>query len=248
MGEDLYRLVTTGLLGVTVLLLLVAVSQLGRLQKALRPGSTTEPSDDRPEPAPAATPSEAATPEAQPAPEAEAVPEAGPAESITDVPDEDGPFERDGRWWFRRDGELLVYDEQREEWVDPEHPLDEAKGWDAATQTAPSAYTHPPAEAEVDTPRSVTETAPQPVTDPEPYATPEPVAEPVQSTPEPVAEPVQSTPEPVAEPVQSTPEPAAAAPAETPEPASGGHWKCPSCGVVNGSTATSCRMCFTARP
>ena len=27
-----------------------------------------------------------------------------------------------------------------------------------------------------------------------------------------------------------------------------GHWKCPTCGAVNGSTATSCRMCFTARP
>jgi hypothetical protein len=27
-----------------------------------------------------------------------------------------------------------------------------------------------------------------------------------------------------------------------------GFWKCPSCGAVNGSTATSCRMCFTARP
>ncbi|MFN2588961.1 MAG: Ran-binding zinc finger domain-containing protein [Actinomycetota bacterium] len=31
------------------------------------------------------------------------------------------------------------------------------------------------------------------------------------------------------------------------EPA-GSFWKCPSCGAVNGSTATSCRMCFTARP
>src|SRR5688500_12166659 len=111
MGEDLYRLVTTGLLGVTVLLLLVAVSQLGRLQKALRPGSATEPSDDRSEPAETA-PTEAAAPEAQPPPEAEAVPDPAPAEPITDVPDEDGPFERDGRWWFRRDGELLVYDEQ----------------------------------------------------------------------------------------------------------------------------------------
>jgi hypothetical protein len=28
----------------------------------------------------------------------------------------------------------------------------------------------------------------------------------------------------------------------------GGFWKCPSCGAVNGSTATTCRMCFTARP
>lgn len=26
------------------------------------------------------------------------------------------PFERDGRWWFRRDGELLVYDDATSEW------------------------------------------------------------------------------------------------------------------------------------
>ena len=32
------------------------------------------------------------------------------------------------------------------------------------------------------------------------------------------------------------------------EPEAAGFWKCPSCGAVNGSTATSCRMCFAARP
>ena len=29
---------------------------------------------------------------------------------------EEQPFERDGRWWFRRDGELLVYDERTGQW------------------------------------------------------------------------------------------------------------------------------------
>jgi hypothetical protein len=32
------------------------------------------------------------------------------------------------------------------------------------------------------------------------------------------------------------------------EPGQQGFWKCPTCGAVNGSTATSCRMCFAARP
>jgi hypothetical protein len=27
----------------------------------------------------------------------------------------------------------------------------------------------------------------------------------------------------------------------------GSFWKCASCGAINGSTATSCRMCFTPR-
>ena len=29
---------------------------------------------------------------------------------------EEQPFERDGRWWFRRDGELLLYDERTGQW------------------------------------------------------------------------------------------------------------------------------------
>jgi len=31
------------------------------------------------------------------------------------------PFERDGRWWFRRDGELLVYDDATSEWKAAPH-------------------------------------------------------------------------------------------------------------------------------
>lgn len=245
MGEDLYRLVTTGLLGVTVLLLLVAVSQLGRLQKALRPGSATEPSDDRSEPAPAETASEDPVLEAQPAPEAEPEPEPAVVESDAQAPEEEGPFERDGRWWFRRDGDLLVYDEQREEWVDPEHPLDEAKGWDtkgfaAPTEASPAAQTEAPIETGPAPYQPVADTAPQPVAEPVPQTAPEPVPE---TTPEPEPEPAQPTPEPVAAaPVGSAPT------TQGPDPGSGGHWKCPSCGVVNGSTATSCRMCFAARP
>ncbi len=39
---------------------------------------------------------------------------AGPEEESAGP--EGQPFERDGRWWFRRDGELLVYDDATSEW------------------------------------------------------------------------------------------------------------------------------------
>lgn len=92
----------------------------------------------------------------------------------------DQPFEKDGRWWYQRGTELLVYDEQAAQWV--------------------------PAPEESAT------TAAAPVSTMAPAAT---------TTPEVVA--------PL-----------------TGEPAGAG-WKCSSCGAVNGSTATSCRMCFAAR-
>ncbi|MGH3239364.1 MAG: zinc finger Ran-binding domain-containing protein, partial [Spirillospora sp.] len=93
---------------------------------------------------------------------------------------ENQPFERDGRWWFRRGEELLVYDEQTGQWMP----------------------------------------APQPVPGGQYYAGAGASAGPQTS----------------------------AAPAEEAQSSAGGFWKCPSCGAVNGSTATSCRMCFAARP
>jgi hypothetical protein len=83
------------------------------------------------------------------------------------------PFERDGRWYFRRDGELLVYEESTGEWVPASQPAPEG----GAIAPAPQAAEAPTAQ----------------------------------------------------------------------EPAVGGFWKCASCGAVNGSTATTCRMCFTPR-
>jgi hypothetical protein len=87
---------------------------------------------------------------------------------------EDQPFERDGRWWFRRGDELLVYDEQAGQWV------------------------------------------------PAPSDSPSP-----------------------GQPQQTQEVPAASGGEEA---ARSGFWKCPNCGAVNGSTATSCRMCFAGRP
>lgn len=49
-------------------------------------------------------------------PAAAAVPAAAAAPVATAEP-QDQPFERDGRWWFRRGNELLVYDEQAAQWV-----------------------------------------------------------------------------------------------------------------------------------
>ncbi len=189
MDEELYRLVSTALLGLIVVLLIVAIARFGRVPR------------DRPVDTPQPTP--------PPDSEHDASREAPPVEEAPTEDTEEGPFERDGRWWYRRDGELLVYDELVEQWVDPdavhapgsesgtpsaaaatpEHPLDEAKGWDATPSTfAPI---------------------------PEPASPPEPITE-------------------------------AAAEPDRDEP--GGHWKCPACGVINGSTASTCRMCFAARP
>ncbi|HWC14551.1 MAG TPA: Ran-binding zinc finger domain-containing protein [Actinomycetota bacterium] len=85
---------------------------------------------------------------------------------------EEQPFERDGRWWFKRGGELLVYDEGTGQWVSP------GAGATTATHTTTSFGT-------------------------------------------------------------------AASSVATAETAEG--WKCSSCGAVNGSTATTCRMCFSPR-
>ena len=102
-------------------------------------------------------------------------------------PDEE-PFQRDGRWWFKRGDELLVYDESSAQWESTERP----GHWSGGTAT--TATTATTAIGSAGTPDAAA-TAPQPA-------------------------------------VTST----------------GSGWKCPSCGAINGSTATSCRMCFTARP
>jgi hypothetical protein len=109
--------------------------------------------------------------QAQPAQAQAAATSAFAAHADADEP-QDEPFQRDGRWWFRRGDELLVYDDATGQW----QPAEQA--------AAPAAVT------------------------------------------------------------------AAAAPAQTqevPVAASGGGWKCTNCGAVNGSTASSCRMCFTPR-
>ena len=102
------------------------------------------------------------------------------APSLTGTEPEEQPFERDGRWWFKRGGELLVYDEGTGQWV--------AAGSAAGGATAGGATVG----------GATTEAA-----------------------------------------GGYTPSTSAGDPGEG--------WRCSSCGAINGSTATVCRMCFTPR-
>jgi hypothetical protein len=147
-----------------------------------------------------AIPSEAAVRPAETEPEPEPEPATTETSATTggaaDDPQEQ-PFERDGRWWFRRGDELLVYEEQSGQWV----AAGESAGGGAGAAAGAAAT-----GGDATTAGAGTETAAG----------------------------------------------GGATPAEgqvtTQQEAVGSFWKCPSCGAVNGSTATSCRMCFTARP
>lgn len=194
--SDLFQVLALLLLFLTLITLLAALSALSKIRKALegRPQVSVAPEAQTYEappaqtyeaPAPAAAAHAAPTQVSQPAPQAaqpevatgfvpvsEAVPAATSTALRGDEPDEQ-PFERDGRWWFKRGGELLVYDEGTGQWV-------------AAPQ------------AGAVTPAAATATSTLPAT--------------------------------------------GAVPADA-----GEGWKCSSCGAINGSTATSCRMCFAPR-
>ena len=238
MDESLFQLVTVALLGVTLLVLLVTLLTLNKLAKKIDEGSPSRaeapyqgedrvgdppghvalaPQEDEraaepaaqtstfpataavqePEPAPEEEPEEAAAPaqveERQPAVATAApVQEAQPAQATTGFEDapEEQPFEREGRWWFKRGDELLVYDEQSGQW-------EPAPANSGATSAAA------PAVPGVDSGRE-----------------------------------------------QSSASPAAGGQAEAAQAGQdpGSFWKCTSCGAVNGSTATSCRMCFAPKP
>ena len=82
---------------------------------------------------------------------------------------EEEPFERAGRWWFKRGSELLVYNEQTGEWVPSPTPLPQVEparsafGPDASpTQTISDISTAEPAAA------------PEPQPEPEPQVEAEP--------------------------------------------------------------------------
>ncbi|HEX2240287.1 MAG TPA: Ran-binding zinc finger domain-containing protein [Actinomycetota bacterium] len=191
---DLYQMLTLGLLGLILLVSLLTYSAVASLRRSggVAPAETgistqTAGAVSSPDygvaaqPSPVATAAPAAadmTPAAaQPAaaqPIATAAQPVAAAAAVQPAAGEpqDQPFERDGRWWFRRGNELLVYDERTGQWV-------AAEGAAAPAATAAAA----------------------------PVGT-------------------------------------AAVAGE----AGGAFWKCPSCGAVNGATATTCRMCFTARP
>jgi hypothetical protein len=184
---ELFQVLALALLFLTLITLLAALSVLSGIKKELTSGSRSpavapapaavassydySPTPAAYEPAytaPAATTAEASTGFVSVADAVTPLAAAG-AGLRGDEPEEQ-PFERDGRWWFKRGGELLVYDEGTGQWVAAPGGASSAAGAGATqTLTAPTA----------------TDT--------------------------------------------------------------GEGWKCSSCGAVNGSTATSCRMCFAPR-
>jgi hypothetical protein len=145
---------------------------------------------------------------------------------IEDEPEEQ-PFERDGRWWFKRGDELLIYDEQTGQWQPAPSPSVQALATNPTSAQA-GAITAEFAGLRDDAPRRTTTPA---------------ATSPVETTAEPTVEAAASD--------DSEEEAAVTSPDEPVQPTreweSGSFWKCPSCGAVNGSTATSCRMCFAAR-
>ncbi|MCA1702232.1 MAG: zinc finger Ran-binding domain-containing protein [Actinobacteria bacterium] len=194
MDTDLFQLLALALLLFCLLGILAGLSLLNAIKKQLAttaaldmptasqsgyaydtPAASYEPVASYNEPATAQEVSTGFVSITEAAP-AQAQPQTGA--SLTgglrgDEPEEQ-PFERDGRWWFKRGGELLVYDEGTGQWVAP---------------TGASA----PAGATATTTATGTETQTLSRSD------------------------------------------------------TGEGWKCSSCGAVNGSTATSCRMCFAPR-
>lgn len=149
---------------------------------------------ETPEPTPVATAFE-------PMPDAGEAGDASPAGGPGTAEEEpqDQPYERDGRWWFRRGDELLAYDESTGTWVP------------APAESGGGSVQEPAAAGTERTFGDLT------------------------------AASATSSFEPAL---------AGASPAEAAvsTETAGAYWKCPSCGAVNGSTAASCRMCFTARP
>ena len=126
---------------------------------------------------------------------------AGPPEKDSVEP-EGQPFERDGSWWFRRDGELLVYDNATSEWkAAPE------TGSASPATTTPVTAANGDKAAHGETLKGGATTA--------------------------------------------TLERGGLHSHEGPlHPRSAGatSWKCRTCGATNGSAASGCRMCFSARP
>lgn len=187
---DLFQVIALGLLFFCLLALLAALATLNKISKQLGSGAPVAGAAPAPstyqyqaptvayEPAQAYVAPQAQAHEAstgfvsmtQAAPAAGPAATAAPAGGLSGDEPEEQPFERDGRWWFKRGGELLVYDEGTGQWV--------ASPSTGSTAGAPAAGIGTAVVNQV---------------------------------------------------------------------TAGEGWKCSSCGAVNGSTATSCRMCFAPR-
>lgn len=162
--------------------------------------------------------------------------------------DSERPFERGGRWYFRRAGELLVYEEGTGEWVPAPEEAATPRPAIRRQVAAVEASNEPPvAGASEERPEDGSTTGPSTSFAGQPLSAAE---EQVESLGEvgPVEEGAVATS--FEEPGGGTVDlDEAATVAEDPAGRAGEtFWKCASCGAINGSTATSCRMCFAARP
>lgn len=61
----------------------------------------------------------------------------GPGVHEGELGTDEGPYERDGRWWFRRGGELYAYDGGTGQWVRAQEEPDEPPGVADAASHAP---------------------------------------------------------------------------------------------------------------
>jgi Zn-finger in Ran binding protein and others len=199
MSTDLFQILALALLAAIAILVALAFSALVRVRQVLesRAPAGAEPAPQGAEPAPSSSVSVLPTADrgssAGTGPSDQAA--FGTSEGVAHVPEiraedpQEQPFERDGRWWFRRGDELLVYDEQTGQWM---AAAGDTGGASAALGGAESGGA-----------AAAVATQARPAT----YSDQEQIG------------------------AYST-----------------GFWKCPACGAVNGSTATSCRMCFSVRP
>lgn len=200
MDSDLFQILTLFLLLVTVIVLLLVFSALNQIKRSLggreaggaswAAAPVTETPSYATDVRPAAEEPSVATgfvSVAESAPAETAA--AGAGATVAEAEPSEQPYERDGRWWFRRGDELLVYEEATGQWL----PAPEEAGIGTAVGAA--------------------------------------AAPTVGATGTGVASELSAVAATSAAPVQDA----------------GEGWKCPSCGAINGSTATSCRMCFTPR-
>ncbi len=126
---ELFQQITLGGLGLLLIILLLVINSLSKMRKTLKEGVRTAPAQTGGEQLFEHQPSASTTPArgyaepwgevaTQPQP---AVTQTFEAPVITASPSadlipEEQPFERDGRWWFKRGSEILVYDEQTGQW------------------------------------------------------------------------------------------------------------------------------------
>jgi hypothetical protein len=267
-STDLFQALTLGLLVIVILALLVAVSMLGKIRAMLERGGAAPRAGERaPEPAVRVdeTAAELDVDEVEPAGAVDAPSDATPEPAEDDAVDSERPFERAGRWYFRRAGELLVYEEGTGEWVPATATTEAAEGVDRHLQTveasaepAEAVQSHAdavaastePAVAEGDAPSVEEATSGERATEPstsfagQPLATAEEDAARIEVADETTDTSAGAAFEESGDAgvsMDDVPEEVAPRPSES-------FWRCESCGAVNGSTAATCRMCFTPRP